>query len=105
MIRQQTSPPIDQTEQITQWEKELNEKGFIANENELLTAIRSQSNPVHLSRMLTVAALSRLTRKNQDTLSFAWLQKALDLHPGNEMAKSYFIQYDWKKKKDILDIL
>lgn len=105
MIRQQTNQPIDQTEQITQWEKELNENGFIANENELLTAIRDQSNPVLISKMLTMAALSRLTRKNQDTLAFAWLQKALDLHPDNEMAKSYFIQYDWKKKKDILDIL
>ncbi|MEH6996688.1 AAA family ATPase [Neobacillus drentensis] len=105
MIRQQTSPPIDQTDQITLWEKELTEKGFIANENELLTAIRGQSNPVLISKMLTMAALSRLTRKNQDTLAFAWLQKALELHPGNEMAKSYFIQYDWKKKKDILDIL
>jgi SpoVK/Ycf46/Vps4 family AAA+-type ATPase len=105
MIRQQTGPPIDQTQQIIQWEKELNEKGFIANENELLTAVRGESNPVLLSRMLTVAALSRLTRKNQDTLAFAWLQNALDLHPENEMAKSYFIQYDWKKKKDILDIL
>jgi SpoVK/Ycf46/Vps4 family AAA+-type ATPase len=105
MIRQQTSPPIDQTEQITHWENELNENGFIANENELLTAIRVQSNPVLISKMLTMAALSRLTRKNQDTLAFAWLQKALDLHPDNEMAKSYFIQYDWKKKKDILDIL
>lgn len=99
MIRQQTNPPIDQTEQITHWEKELNENGFIANENELLTAIRGQSNPVLISKMLTMAALSRLTRKNQDTLAFAWLQKALDLHPDNEMAKSYFIQYDWKKKK------
>ncbi|PAE44118.1 AAA family ATPase [Bacillus sp. 7884-1] len=105
MIRQQKNQPIDQTEQITQWEKELNENGSITNENELLTAIRGQSNPVLISKMLTMAALSRLTRKNQDTLAFAWLQKALDLHPDNEMAKSYFIQYDWKKKKDILDIL
>lgn len=105
MIRQQTSPPINQTEQIIQWETELNEHGFIANEHELLTAIRSQSNPVLLSRMLTMAAFSRLDRRNQDTLAFAWLQKALEIHPENEMAKSYFIQYDWKKKKDILDIL
>jgi SpoVK/Ycf46/Vps4 family AAA+-type ATPase len=105
MIRQQSNQPINQTQQISQWEKELNEYGFIANENELLTAIRDESNPVRLSKLLTIAALSRLERRNQDTLAFAWLQKALELHPENEMAKSYFIQYDWKKKKDILDIL
>ena len=58
-----------------------------------------------LSRMLTVAALSRLNRKNQDSLAQAWLTKALELNPDNKKAKSYFIQYDWKKKKDILDIL
>jgi SpoVK/Ycf46/Vps4 family AAA+-type ATPase len=105
MIRQQSNQPINQTQQIDQWEKELNDNGFIANENELLTAMRGQSNTVLLSKMLTMAALSRLERRNQDTLAFAWLQKALELHPENSMAKSYFIQYDWKKKKDILDIL
>ncbi|MCM3691260.1 AAA family ATPase [Neobacillus niacini] len=105
MIRQQSNQPINQTLQINQWEKELNENGFISNENELLTAIRGESNPIHISKMLTIAALSRLERRNQDTLAFAWLQKALELHPENAMAKSYFIQYDWKKKKDILDIL
>ncbi|NWQ43791.1 AAA family ATPase [Bacillus sp. EB106-08-02-XG196] len=105
MIRQQTSPPINQTEKIIQWETELKEHGFIANEHELLTAIRSQSNPVLLSRMLTMVAFSRLARRNQDTLAFTWLQKALEIHPENQMAKSYFIQKDWKKKKDILDIL
>ncbi|MFP7298087.1 AAA family ATPase [Neobacillus niacini] len=105
MIRQQTNQPIKQTDPIIEWEQELKEKGFIANENELLTAIREESNPVLLSRILTVAALSRLERKHQDTLAFAWLQKALDLYPENEMANSYFIQYDWKKKKDILNLL
>ncbi|MEH7492063.1 AAA family ATPase [Neobacillus niacini] len=104
MIRQQTNP-INYNEKLLQWENELNEKGFISNENELLTAIRSESNPVLLSRMLTVAALSRLERKNQDSLASAWLHKALELYPENRKAKAYFIQYDWKKKKDILEVL
>ncbi|MDF2789444.1 MAG: stage sporulation protein [Neobacillus sp.] len=104
MIRQQTNP-INDNEKILQWENELDEKGFISNENELLTAIRSESNPVLLSRMLTVAALSRLERKNQDSLASAWLHKALELHSENRKAKAYFIQYDWKNKKDILEVL
>lgn len=104
MIRQQTNS-INNNDQLLQWENELNETGFISNENELLTAIRRESNPVLLSRMLTLAALSRLNRKNQDSLASAWLHKALELHPDNKKAKSYFIQYDWKKKKDILEVL
>ncbi|MDQ1002400.1 SpoVK/Ycf46/Vps4 family AAA+-type ATPase [Neobacillus niacini] len=104
MIRQQTNS-INDNEQLLQWENELNETGFITNENELLTAIRKESNPVLLSRMLTAAALSRLKRKNSDSLASAWLKKALELYPENKRAKSYFIQYDWKKKKDVLDVL
>ncbi|WHX98273.1 AAA family ATPase [Neobacillus sp. DY30] len=104
MIRQQMNS-INDNEKLLQWENELNEIGFISNENELLTALRTESNPVLLSRMLTVAALSRLAHNNQDSLASAWLQKALELYPENKKAKSYFIQYDWKKKKDILDVL
>jgi SpoVK/Ycf46/Vps4 family AAA+-type ATPase len=104
LIRQQTNS-INDNEQLLQWENELNETGFITNENELLTAIRKESNPVLLSRMLTAAALSRLKRKNSDSLASAWLKKALELYPENKRAKSYFIQYDWKKKKDVLDVL
>lgn len=104
MIQQQKNS-INDKEKLLQWESELNEKGYISNENELLTAIQKESNPVLLSRMLTVAALSRLERKNQDSLASAWLQKALELYPENKKAKSYFIQYDWKKKKDILEVL
>jgi SpoVK/Ycf46/Vps4 family AAA+-type ATPase len=105
MIRQQTNQNIPSVERIEQWETELNEKGHIANENELLTAIRFETNSVLLSRLLTVAALSRLDRKSNDSLALAWLHKALELYPDNEKAKSYFIQYDWKKKKDIFDVL
>lgn len=104
MIQQQKNS-INDNEQLLRWENELNEHGFISNENELLTAIRQESEPVLLSRMLTLAALSRLNRKNQDSLASAWLHKALELHPENKKAKSYFIQYDWKKKKDILEVL
>lgn len=104
MIRQ-TNQNIPSAECIEQWETELNEKGHIANENELLTAIRFETNSVLLSRLLTIAALSRLDRKSNDSLALAWLHKALELYPDNEKAKSYFIQYDWKMKKDIFDVL
>ena len=64
LIRQQTNQTKNDNDPFIEWETELNEKGFIANENELLTAIRSESDPILLSRMLTVAALSRLSQKS-----------------------------------------
>jgi SpoVK/Ycf46/Vps4 family AAA+-type ATPase len=92
-------------EKIEQWETEQTKNGFIVDENQLLKAISHESNPVHLSKLLTVAALSRLNRNKRDTLAIAWLEKALDLHPNNNRVKAYFIESDWRKKKDIFDIL
>ncbi|MDF2857229.1 MAG: stage sporulation protein [Neobacillus sp.] len=92
-------------EKIEQWEAEQSENGLIAEENQILKAISYESNPIHLSKLLTVAALSRLYQNKRDTLAIAWLEKALELHPNNKRAKAYFIESDWKKKKDIFDIL
>ena len=105
LLKHQTNKQILSNDQLIQWEKELDETGFITDENKLLITIRNQSNPILLSKMLTVAALSRINRNKQDSLASAWLTKALALYPENEKARSYFIQYDWKKKKDILDVL
>ncbi|WP_254782367.1 AAA family ATPase [Bacillus sp. OK048] len=105
LINHQTNKQNLSNDQLIQWEKELEENGFITDENKLLLTIRHQSNPILLSKMLTVAALTRLNRNMQDSLASAWLTKALTLYPENEKARSYFIQYDWKKKKDILDVL
>lgn len=102
---QRNNQPINSIEKIEQWEEELSEYGFIKNENLLLKAISHESNPENLSRLLTVAALSRLERNKQDSLAIAWLEKALDIYPNNNKAKAYFVEFDWKKKKDIFDIL
>ena len=45
LIQQQTNQHKNSNERLTQWETELDEKGFITDENELLTAIRHQTNP------------------------------------------------------------
>lgn len=105
LIQQQTNQHKNSIDRLSQWETELDEKGFIADENELLTTIRQQSNPIMLSKMLTIAALSRLNRHSHDSLALVWLTKALEVFPENQKAKTYFIQYDWKKKKSILDAL
>ncbi len=52
-------------------------KGLLQMKIKLLIAIRNESNPVHLSRMLTVAALSRLNRNNQDSLATSLAYKSI----------------------------
>ncbi|WHY80126.1 AAA family ATPase [Neobacillus sp. WH10] len=92
-------------EQIIQWEKELNETGVIVEENELITALSQESDPIQLSKLLTLAAVSRLGRNKDDSLAAVWLEKALELHPENQKAKVYMIQSDWKKMHNLLSVL
>ncbi len=105
LLINQTKQINNRKEQLIIWETEFTEKGHISREYELLSAIRDETEPLQLSRLLTVAALSRLERKKDDSLASAWLSKALELNPENEKAKLHFIKDDWKKKKDVLDIL
>ncbi|KLT16041.1 stage V sporulation protein K [Neobacillus vireti] len=93
------------SEQIVQWERELNETGFIRNPSQLVAAISHESNPVTSSKLLTLAALSRLGRNSEDSLAFVWLDKAIKLDPENQRAKEFMIRSDWKKLKDLLDPL
>jgi len=92
-------------EQIIQWEKELNETGVIIDESELITALSHESNPIQLSKLFTLAAVSRLGRNKDDSLAGVWLEKALELHPENQKAKEYMIQSDWKKMHNLLSSL
>jgi SpoVK/Ycf46/Vps4 family AAA+-type ATPase len=105
LLINQTKQINNRKEQLKIWETEFTEKGHISREYELLSAIRDETDPLQLSRLLTLAALSRLNHKKDDSLASAWLSKALVLNPENEKAKLHFIKDDWKKKKDILDIL
>ncbi|MEH7355802.1 AAA family ATPase [Neobacillus drentensis] len=92
-------------EQIIQWEKELNETGVIIEENKLITALSQESDPIQLSKLLTLAAVSRLGRNKDDSLAAVWIEKALELHPENQKAKVYMIQSDWKKMHNLLSVL
>nr|WP_263326686.1 AAA family ATPase [Neobacillus sp. Marseille-Q6967] len=92
-------------EQLFQWEEELEQNGVISNESEIIQALQHEKNHITLSRLLTVAALSRLSNKKQDTLAAAWLDRAMQLNPNNKKAKAYLVNYDWKKLKNILDEL
>jgi SpoVK/Ycf46/Vps4 family AAA+-type ATPase len=95
-------------EQIVLWEKELGENGFIANENQLFTylqKIHKGENPVQKSSLLTIAALSRIHQHKLDSLALGWMEEAFELNPSNLKVNQFLIQYEWKKKKDVLDLL
>jgi hypothetical protein len=95
-------------EQIVLWEKELDENGFIANENQLFTylqKIHKGENPIQKSSLLTIAALSRIHKNKLDSLALGWMEEAFELNPSNLKVNQFLIQYEWKKKKDVLDLL
>jgi SpoVK/Ycf46/Vps4 family AAA+-type ATPase len=91
--------------QLEQWEKEVNETGIIIDESRLITAISLETNPIILSKLLTLAAGSRLARNSEDSLALVWLEKARKLDVENQKAKQFMIGTDWKKLKDLLSAL
>ncbi|HJV31304.1 MAG TPA: AAA family ATPase [Bacillales bacterium] len=95
-------------EQIRLWEKELDENGFISNENLLFTymqRVNKEENPIQKSSLLTIAALSRIHQNKLDSLAIGWMDEAFELNPSNLKVNQFLIQYEWKKKKDILNSL
>ena len=90
---------------LKQWEQELNENGFISNESAIITALADESNPIVLSNLLTLAALSRLGRNKQDKMAEIWLDRALKLYPVNQAAKEYLLQSEWKQMSGFLSSL
>ncbi|MFJ7726299.1 AAA family ATPase [Neobacillus sp. NPDC097160] len=104
-LNQQGNQLSRSNQQMKQWEKELNETGVIINESQLITALSYESNPITQSKLLTLAALSRLGRNKEDSLGAVWLEKAVKLHPENQKAKEYMAQTDWKKMQNLLSSL
>lgn len=102
ILRQLVNQQTINDEKLRQWEEELTQNGVIKNESELISALRDESNPVKLSRLLTLAAFSRIGRNKQDKMASVWLERALKLNPENEAAKVYIMQTEWKKMKDLL---
>lgn len=92
-------------EQLALFEKELKENGKISNENFLFSLLSKINNSIKRSDILTLAAISRMNKNNKDTLALAWLEEARHLNPQNSKANEIMMQVEWKKKKNLLDIL
>ncbi|MDR7001707.1 AAA family ATPase [Neobacillus niacini] len=92
-------------QEMVNWEIELREKGYIVEESKLIDTLQKEGHPHILSKLLTLAALSRIGRNKQQTLSVLMMEKALELDPTNAKAKEFFIHFEWKKKEHLLDPL
>ncbi|PEQ95033.1 stage V sporulation protein K [Bacillus sp. AFS006103] len=92
-------------EKLKQWDIEFNDNGYISDESVLISTLTTESNPVILSKLLSLAALSRIRRNKQDKMAVVWLERALNLYPDNQLAKEYMLQSDWKKFEDSLSPL
>ncbi|MBU8878593.1 AAA family ATPase [Bacillus sp. FJAT-29790] len=95
-------------EKIQQWDKELEKYGHIENEAALLTSIKEVDYGEEkklVSEMLTLAALSRIGRMQEDSLGLAWIHEAISLDPENQRAAEFLTKYEWKDKEKILNVL
>lgn len=100
--RQQKTPD----EQVQEWKNELDHKGYIQNEADLLYFIKNlneDKEPKLLSELLTLAGLSRCHKFTGDNLGTAWLQKAVDLDPDNLNAAAQLGKSEWKSKSNVLE--
>ncbi|WP_223590894.1 AAA family ATPase [Neobacillus bataviensis] len=102
ILNQQINNQVITQQHIIRWEKELDQNGFISDENLLMSLLGKEKNPLTRSKLLTLAAISRKARNKKDSLADFWLDKALELNPHNQEAKEYLLQSDWKKWKDVL---
>ena len=89
-------------------EEEWKEKGYVDKEKWILDRIQEldeRENSKEISKLLTIAALSRMHKNEQDTIAGAWLNKARELDPSNIEALKFLSQSDWKQFNDLLDQL
>ncbi|MDN3015937.1 AAA family ATPase [Paenibacillus sp. BSR1-1] len=102
ILNQQINNQVITEQHIIRWKTELDQKGFISDENLLMSLLGKEKNPLTRSKLLTFAAISRKARNKKDSLADFWFDKALELNPHNQKAKKYLLQSDWNKWKDIL---
>src|SRR3954452_1896597 len=94
---------------ILQWQNELNHRGFIENEGEVLNIIQGmemieEKYRLLASELLTIVAQSMSVKGRPSTLVHAWMEKAKRLNPQNKQAIEYLARYEWEKNSTLLDV-
>lgn len=107
-MRQQSIQKRISSEQIEAWNKEIQENGSLADEGELFAVIKTVNKVTEkelLSKLLTLAALSRSGKMKNDSLVFKWMEQAAQLDPNNIQAMAYLINNDKKDQINLMEIL
>ena len=93
-------------QRLQQWEAELANDGKIKDESGLFTYLSAvKHDPKKQSKLLTIAALSRIGNGKLDSLTVAWMEKAFELDPNNLETMRFLTQYEWKKEKNLFNLL
>jgi SpoVK/Ycf46/Vps4 family AAA+-type ATPase len=82
-----------------EWNQELLKNGYIREEGILLAYIKKLPDNEYLlekSDLLTLAALSRSNRNENDAIVLYWMEKALNMNPENKRAKQYLAEHKWQ---------
>lgn len=98
----------EQRQLIQTWENELNTRGFIENEGELLKLLqdmdlKEDKHKTLASQLLTIVARSTAAKGKKDSLVLGWMEKAKQLNPANRQANEYLACYEWKKSSKLLE--
>jgi hypothetical protein len=98
---------LNSTEQIRKWEQEIDNKGHIENEGALISFIKTLADEEWQLKadLLALAAVSRSNTIGNDALVLNWMEKSLELDPGNVKAKHYLTAHKWKGMSDLFDEL
>ncbi len=105
-MNQQRQTPQEFEQQLEQWEEELAIDGKIKNESSLFTYLSTvKKDALKQSKLLTIAALSRIGSGKRDSLAVAWMERAAELAPNNQQALQFLSQHEWKKEKNLVDML
>ncbi|WP_223881885.1 AAA family ATPase [Niallia endozanthoxylica] len=95
---------------VQNWENELHERGSVENEGDILRTlqhmdVKEDDNHLVASQLLTILALSALSKGKKSSVVLTWMEKAKELNPANTRVNEYLATFEWKKNTHLLDIL
>ncbi|RDU36636.1 stage V sporulation protein K [Neobacillus piezotolerans] len=92
----------------TKWNNELDQKGYIDDEAEILAYIMEHDqtfSAMEIARLLVMAAKSRFQKDQGDRLGMVWMKRAADLDPANLDAQGFLNKSTWRAAEPFLDSL
>ncbi|WP_409273327.1 AAA family ATPase [Neobacillus sp. SCS-31] len=94
--------------QQTKWNDELDQKGYIDDEVEILAYIMEHDQTLsakEIGRLLVIAAKSRFQKDKRDRLGMVWMKRAAELDPANLEAQEFLNKSTWRAAAPFLDSL